>query len=167
MLRVENPKMQVVVNTLFAVVVGVLFTVFLLGLMSCVTQAQAQVPTPAPDPLAGLLVDPLTNIASKLGGAAAIIFALMEGAKRHVPVLNAGTERAGLYLFLTALALGVVAGLVGAVEPMPSAVPLAGRVLSGLGAGALAITGFNGVRALRLAKAEKRVPREDADDERA
>jgi hypothetical protein len=142
-------------DVLFAVAVGVLATVFLLGLTSCVAQAQGVTAAEPTLSLATLLTDPLTFLVSKLGGVAAIIYVLIEGAKHHAPFLKDGTERAGLYLFLTALVLGVVAGLVGAVEPMPGAIPVAGKVFSGLGAGALAVTGFNGVRAFRRAKAEK------------
>ena len=142
-------------NLVFAATMGALWAIFVLGLTSCVAQAQG---TATPEPtvtLAALLADPLTFLVSKLGGVAAIIFVVIEGLKRHAPFLKDGTERAGLYLFLSALGLGVVAGLAGAVEPMPGAIPIAGKVFSGLGAGALAVTGFNGVRAVRRAKAEK------------
>lgn len=152
LLRVENPGWQLVVDVALSVCVGLLFAIFLLGLL--ISTAQAQTPPPVD---ASTLVgfDPLTAMIAKLGGAGSLIYVLLAGAKKHVPFLNAGTARSGLFLYLSALALGAVFGLAGIVEPMPGNA-IIGALASGLGAGTFAVTFHAGKRVIDDVRAESR-----------
>lgn len=155
MLRTACPRTQFVVNVVFALFIGALATLFLLGLSACVAQAQ---PPGAPEPgvsLAQLAGDPLAALVGRLGAGAALIYLLIEGAKRWVPGLDDRSERAGLRLYLAALGLGAVFGLLGVVEPMPSRLPFVGEALAGLGAGTLAVALHSGRRAVKRARYEK------------
>src|SRR5690606_37622801 len=94
--------------------------------------------------LASLMADPLTSLVGRLAGGGALIYVLVEGAKR-APFFAGQDFR----LYLLALALGVAAGLLGVVEPMPAKYAFAGEVFAGLGAGTLAITVHSGRKAAK------------------
>lgn len=134
----SHPRLQVALNALIAVAIGLLGAILLTGLASCAAQAQDLQPV-----VAQAALDPLVALAGRLGAGSALIYLLVQGAKR-LEWLR-GDKRP----FWLAVGLGLLFGLVGVVEPMPSTVPFVGEALAGLGASALAVTAHSARRAHR------------------
>jgi hypothetical protein len=90
-----------------------------------------------PDALSMFLDEPLI----RLGTAAALVGVVLARARKVVPWL-----RVPLHGWLAALVLGVVTGLVGIAPPLPSALPIAGQIAAGIGAGSFAAFVRTGAR---------------------
>lgn len=156
-LRSEDPHKQAAINVLLAIVVGLAGCCYLLGMASCVAQA-SEVPVLAQALPAdvGVLADPLTGLLGRLGGTAALVWLIVGAFKRKAPYFSDGSEAAGVRLFALAMGLGVLAGLFGIVEPLPSKNVIAGEIAAGLGVGALSIVIHNAKKSLSGASAERK-----------